>query len=446
MGHGVARFQRGNNAFGATQVVEGIQRFLVGDAHVLGATRVAQPSVLGAYTRVVQARADAVGFGDLAVGVLQHIGAVAVQHARLAFLQAGRVFGSVQTFASRLHTDQTGVGIVDIGVENAHGVAATTDSGDHRIRLLARVLRRHLLQAFLADHALEIAHHGGVGMRARYGTNDVERVVHISHPVAHGFVERVFQGFAARLHRHYFSAQQMHTVHIRRLALHVFRAHIDHTLQAITGTDGGGGHTVLASTRFGNHAGFAHALGQQGLAYGVVDFVRTGVVQVLALEVDLCTAHFLAHARCVVHRRGATHEVRQLTLELGDELGVVLVMGPSLFELVNGVGQGFGDESTAVWAKMPVGIGLRIFRHSGVQDWASAARTAATNARILSASLMPLALSTPELTSTDREGLSLRRHAMPSPTFAGVNPPLKTRGTLTFVVRRDQLNTLPPPP
>jgi hypothetical protein len=47
---------------------------------------------------------------------------------------------------------------------------------------------------------------------------------------------------------------------------------------------------VLAGAGFGNDALFAHAPGEHGLADAVVDLVRTGVVQVFALQIDLRTA------------------------------------------------------------------------------------------------------------------------------------------------------------
>ena len=78
--------------------------------------------------------------------------------------------------------------------------------------------------------------------------------------------------------------------------------------------------------------------------------------------------------------------------------------------------------------------------NAGNQTWvflariSSAARTAATKRWILSASLMPLRVpppgasrSTPELTSTASDGQRGRSCKMPSFTFAGVSPPLKTR-------------------
>jgi hypothetical protein len=79
----VAGLQRRDDALGAAQVVEGLQRLGVGDAHVLGAADVLEVGVLGADAGVVQAGADAVRLGDLAVVVLQDVGAVAVQHAGL---------------------------------------------------------------------------------------------------------------------------------------------------------------------------------------------------------------------------------------------------------------------------------------------------------------------------------------------------------------------------
>ena len=82
----MARFERGDDALGAAQIVEGVQRFCVGDAHVLGAANVFEEGVLGAHAGVVEASAHAVRFGDLAVLVLQDVGAVAVQHARCAQL------------------------------------------------------------------------------------------------------------------------------------------------------------------------------------------------------------------------------------------------------------------------------------------------------------------------------------------------------------------------
>ncbi len=438
----MARFERGDDAFGAAQVVEGFERFLVRDAHVFSAADVLQEGMLGADAGVVQACAHAVGLGDLAVVVLQDVSAVAVQHAGAAQLQRARVLARIHAFARGFHTDQTGVFVRDVGVEDAHGVAAATHAGNHRVGLLLSHLQAfehlgHLREAFFANHALEVAHHHGVGVRARHGADDVEGVVHIGDPVAHGFVERVLEGFAARLDRDHGRAQQFHAVDVGALALDVFAAHVDHALQAVAGANGGGGHAMLACAGLGNDARLAHALGEHGLADGVVDLVGARVVQVFALEEDLRAAHFAAHAGCVVDGRRTPHKVRQLGLEFGDEFRVVLVLGVGVFEFVDGMRQRFADEAAAVNAKVALDVGLLVVVH-GVscrnsirgkiqRGSASAARTAAANCWIFWASFRPLPSSMPELTSTASDRPHERSARMPSATFAGVSPPDKTR-------------------
>jgi hypothetical protein len=82
---------------------------------------------------------------------------------------------------------------------------------------------------------------------------------------------------------------------------------------------------VLAGAGLGDDARLAHAPRQQGLADGVVDLVRAGVVEVLALEVDLRAAELAA--QCA--RRGRPgwggRRSAPARAELGQELGVVLV-------------------------------------------------------------------------------------------------------------------------
>ena len=353
--------------------MESFQCFLVSDTDVLSPADVRKERMFRANTGVVQAGADAMGFSDLAVVVLQHIGAVAVQHTRSSLLDAGGVFATLQTLASRFHPDQTGCIVLDVGVEDAHGIRATAHAGDHGIRLRAGAASglehfRHLHQTFVANHALKIPHHHWIGVWPGYGADDVERVVHVGNPVAHGFVECILQRLAAALHRHHGGSQQLHAVHVGALALDVFAAHIDHAFQPVTGADGGGRHTVLAGAGFCNHARLAHALGEHGLANGVVDFVGAGVVQVFALEKNLRATHLAAHACCVVHGGGASDKVRKFRLEFCEEFGVVLVLGVGVLQFVDGVGQRLGDKAAAVFAKVTAGVGLVVIKHL-FQSW-----------------------------------------------------------------------------
>ena len=64
------------------------------------------------------------------------------------------------------------------------------------------------------------------------------------------------------------------------------RTHVDHALQAQQRAGGGGGNSGLTRPGLGNDPGLAHLTGQQCLAEDVVDLVRAGVVEILALEED----------------------------------------------------------------------------------------------------------------------------------------------------------------
>ena len=98
---------------------------------------------------------------------------------------------------------------------------------------------------------------------------------------------------------------------LRLLPPHVLLAHVDHALEAEQRTDGGRGHAVLAGAGLGDHARLAHAPREQNLAQAVVDLVRAGVQQVLALDVDARAAQRLGQPPGEVERRGPAGVVAQ---------------------------------------------------------------------------------------------------------------------------------------
>ncbi|MCY1374790.1 hypothetical protein D9M69_621530 [compost metagenome] len=120
---------------------------------------------------------------------------------------------------------------------------------------------------------------------------------------------------------------------------------------------------MLAGTGLGDDALLAHAPGEHGLADDVVDLVRTGVVEVFALQENLGATLLTAHARGVVDRAGSTHEMREFALELGDEVRVVLVFRVRGLQLVDGVREGFAHETAAVAAEVAAGVGLLVGVH-----------------------------------------------------------------------------------
>ena len=75
------------------------------------------------------------------------------------------MLAGLDAVARRLDADHAHLGLVEERMEQADRVGAAADAGDQRVRqapLLGRDLRAHLV----ADHALEVAHHRRVRMRA----------------------------------------------------------------------------------------------------------------------------------------------------------------------------------------------------------------------------------------------------------------------------------------
>ena len=192
-------------------------------------------------------------------------------------------------------------------IKKADGVRAAADAGDQQIGQ-ALFLLQNLPARFVADDALEIAHHHRIRMRAVSGAENVMRGADVGDPIAHRFVDGFLQGFLAGLHRHDFRAEHFHAEDIQRLPFAIDRAHVDDAFQPEHRADGGGGDAVLARAGFGDDARLAHALGEQDLADGVVDFVRAGVEQVFALEINFCAAEFAREAFGEIERRGAAAE------------------------------------------------------------------------------------------------------------------------------------------
>ena len=269
-----------------------------------------------------------------------------------------------QRFPRSLHANQLHLGLGDIGVKNSHGVGAAADAGDDGVGLASGKLL-HLHDAFFADHRLEVAHHHRIGMRAGHCADDVEGVLDVGHPVAHRFVERVFQRARARLHRHDRGAEELHAVDVLRLALHVLGAHVHDALHAVARGHRGRRDAVHAGAGLGDHARLAHATRKERLADGVVDLVRAGVVQILALDVDLRARALLGQALGVIDRARPPDIVLQLVAKLGFELRIPARRGIGVAQLLERLRQRLGNEHAAVGAEVAALIGQVIHPHGG---------------------------------------------------------------------------------
>ena len=114
---------------------------------------------------------------------------------------------------------------------------------------------------------------------------------------------------------------------------------------------------MLARAGLGDDARLAHAPGEEDLPHRVVELVRTGVVQILALEINFRAAEFLGEALGKIKRRGAADKFLEIIRQLALKFRVVLGAEVFGFQFLQWVHQGFRHITSAVGAEMALGVG-----------------------------------------------------------------------------------------
>ena len=303
-GYGMRRFERRQNAFGAAQRLKRRECFVVGRRNIASAFGFVQPGVFRANGGVIQPRRNAVGGGDLAFAILQHIRAGALKHAQPPARESRRVTTAGNAVSARFHAAQFHRFIGQKRVKHADGVGATADACDHNIGQFADC-GQHLLAGFNANDALKIAYHQRIWVRPQRRTEQIIRI-RIRHPIAHRLVDGILQGARTRGNAAHIRAQQPHPKHVRALAGDVVGAHIHHAFHAQQRADCRRCDSVLACAGFGDNPFFAHPLRQQTLTQRIIDFMCAGVGQILALQPNLRSTTFGRKASRVSHCGGAT--------------------------------------------------------------------------------------------------------------------------------------------
>ena len=217
------------------------------------------------------------GVGDLAVLVGEDRRARAVQD--------GRATGAERGGAGRLDADEPDVRVVDEGGEHADRVRAAADTGDDDLRERAFLLEE-LRARLAADHRLQLGDELGIRRRADARADHVVRRLDVRDPVAdrgaRGLLERLRPDLDGLDRR----AEEAHPLDVRRLTAHVLGAHVDDALEPEAGARRRGCDAVLAGAGLGDDPPLAESPGEDDLADRVVDLVRAGVVEILALQVD----------------------------------------------------------------------------------------------------------------------------------------------------------------
>jgi hypothetical protein len=158
--------------------------------------------------------------------------------------------------------------------------------------------------------------------------------------------------------------EHLHADDVEVLPADILGAHVDVALEPEVRGSGGARDAVLPGAGLGDDALLAHALGEQGLAEGVVDLVGAGVGEVLALEPDGGAAGGLGDRAGVlgepvgaVEGRGPANEGAVEVLELVPEVVVDAGLGVDLAELGERGDEGLGDEDAAVVAESAEVVG-----------------------------------------------------------------------------------------
>ena len=241
-------------------------------------------------------------------------------------------------------------------MEQAHRVGAASDTGDGVVGQSAD--GGHELLARLATYdGLEVAHHHGVRVWTDDAPYGVVGRLDVGDPVADRLVDGVLEGTAAAGDGPDLSAEQTHPEHVERLATDVLLAHVDDALLSEHGADGGGGDAVLSGAGLGDDAALAHPLREQALSERVVDLVRAGVGEVLALDVDARAAKLASQVLGVVERRGPADVVAGQVLQPGLELLVSLRGAVFGLELVDRAHERLGHELSSELAEAPSLVG-----------------------------------------------------------------------------------------
>src|SRR5699024_2982731 len=246
-------------------------------------------AVLRPYPRIIEPCGYRIGFLDLSRFILEQVHLCTVEDADVAICERGCMLACLYAAAGCLDTDQPYRFLFNEWVEHADGIAAASDACYYRIRQTAFTVH-HLLPGLSADDRLQITDNLRERMRSERRAQNEVGVIDILHPVAECLVHRILQCAAPLVYADNPRTPKFHAEDIQFLPPHVLFPHKHHTIQVQQRTYSGGRHAVLAGTRLGNNLPLAHAAGQQRLSNCVVDLMGACMVQVLPLEIDLCTA------------------------------------------------------------------------------------------------------------------------------------------------------------
>src|SRR6266487_2948714 len=177
-----------------------------------------------------------------------------------------------EIFSSRFNPVQLHFEIMEEPVEYSHRIAFPTNTCHDSTRKLA-LPGEYLLACLISDNALQLPNNSRVWVGSYNGAEKVVCVLNVSYPVSQRFVDRVFEGPRASLHRVDSCSKHSHPVDVELLTFHVLPSHVYFRRETQHCAGHSRGHAVLPRSCLRDDSPFSHSLGKERLPQSVVDLV-----------------------------------------------------------------------------------------------------------------------------------------------------------------------------
>ena len=268
--------------------IESIDGVLAPD-HVVGhAAQIVKECVLRSGGGIIRPAGHGIDRRRAAVFMLEHDAVEAVHDTLAAIAQTGGMIAQCRTAPQRLDAVDIHRIVQEPG-KHVHGIGPAAHAGNHSVGQLAGHLQK--LRAGLdACHTLKVTHHHGERMRAHHRTDAVNGILIFLAVGCKGRVNRLLEGLKPVGHLDYTRTQNLHAGHVGSLFFYIHGAHVDVAFQSEVCRCRCQRHAVLSRAGFGDNLFLAHVLGQERFAHAVIQLVRTGVVEILPLGIQLHVA------------------------------------------------------------------------------------------------------------------------------------------------------------
>src|SRR6266849_67077 len=335
--------------------LEPFERLGVGDRDVLRTSRVLEPRMLRADTRIIEPGGNRMGLANLPHLVLEQVRAVAVQHADAAGVERRGMTRAVEPKPGGLDAYHPYVGVLDKRIEKSDSVRAAIHARDQYVGQAA-FLYCNLAARLASDNGLEVTYDHRVRMGSGGRTNQVVGIANGRDPVAQRFIERVFEAPGAGVDRDDLCAQQLHPENVERLPLDVDAPHEHFTFAFEQRSHRGGRHSMLSGAGFRRDARLVHPHREQRLSERIVNLVRAGMAEVFALDVNLRAAELGGQVGGKEERSRASDKLARIALQVLAELEVAARVLVRQLQLQQGRHQGLGDVAASIQAEVSVPI------------------------------------------------------------------------------------------